>query len=259
MGAYGSIDASIAGMKQGLSARVESKISGDTAGIAFGKPVFKYVGDDNVVYTYKKNKVTLTLSKAMIGGDVATITIDGTAAGAVTYTGSMPETGALIIAALEAAFPTAVVACTDNAANGNTWLIYTVVIEDDANRVASGVITGGAPTVTPTYSTTMVFKGFAMFTQKEAAVKKDLSGNTLVAATAAYKVGEAVNVMVNGWISTLTSAAVSSGNGVYAVTAAGTTQGLVNDSAASSSLLLSGCTFETSLTAAGVAIVRVNQ
>lgn len=258
MSAYGSIDASIAGMKQGLSARVESKISGDTAGIAFGKPVFGYVGNDNVVYTYKKNKVTLTLAGAMQGVETITITIDGVATSAVTFTSNMPTTGPLIIAALEAAFPTAVVACTDNAANGNTWLIYTVIIEDDANRVASGVITGTAPAVTPTYSTTMIFKGFAMFTQKEAAIKKDLEGNTLVAATAAYKLGEAVNVMVNGWLSTLTDAAVSSGMPVYCVTASGATQGLPSQSTGSSNLALTGCTFETTLTAAGVAIVRVN-
>lgn len=255
MSAYGTIDASVAGMKQGLSSRVESKISGDDAGIAFGKPVFKYVGNDNQVFTYKKNKVTFTLASAMQGVETITLTIDGTATEAVQFDTSMPVTAPLIIAALEAAFPTAIVACTDV---GTTALIYTVEIQDDDNRVGSGVITGTAPAVTPTYSSTMVFKGFAMFTQKEAAVKKDLSGTTLVAATAAYQLGDSVNVMVDGWISTLTDSAVDSGMAVYAVDASGATQGLVTDTVGSN-VALANCKFETTLSGAGLAIVRINQ
>lgn len=259
MSAYGTLDAAIAGMSQGLSKKVYGKVSGETDGIGFGKPVFSYEGVDNLVYLYHKNKATLTLNKALVSEDTITLTIDGTELDAITFDSDMPTTGALIIAAIQAAFPTAIVACTDNAANGNTWLIYTIEIQDDGDRVATGVCTGGGgtpATVTPTYSSTQKFMGFALFTQKEAAIKKDLEGNTLVAASALYKLADPVNVLYNGLIWTGTDSAVDAQTAVYCVVS-GTYKGWVT-STVGSNLALTGVEFRSTVAAAGLALVRVN-
>ncbi len=255
MGAYSTIDPAIAGMKQGLSARAYTRISQEINGINFGLPVFSYIGNDSDCFLYHNNKVTLTLNKAMSGVDTIVITINGVVVSTVTFTTDMPTTGALIVAAIQSAIPGAIVTVTDNASNGNTWLIYNVEIQDSNDRVATGVTTGSGVVVAPTYSSTMQFEGYAMYTQKEAAVKTDLSGNVIVPAFAMYKQSDAVNIMVIGWIWVNTDAAVNSDLPVYCVKT-GANEGL--SSIATSGLALTGVTFKSTTTSAGLALVRVN-
>jgi len=178
--------------------------------------------------------------------------VDGTAVTPVVFATDHATTMALIATQIEADITgaTAVVSAAR---------VITITIEDGVDRVVTAVVTLGASQAgaSYTYNTTMVFGGFSLLTQQEAAVKTDLDGNVIDASTALYAYKEAANVMIEGYIYGVASSAVDSKMPVYVVKT-GANQGSITD-VVGSNVLLSGVVFDSTLAAAGNARVRLNK
>jgi hypothetical protein len=256
MGAYNDIDTKLAGLKQGLDSRVVSRRSSQAAGLDFGYPVFGYAGNEKDVFLFRNNRAKILWDADFVTGNSIDITVDGTAVTTVPFNTDHDTTMDDVAAQIEADIAGSSVTLIDT--GGNNRDIY-ITIEDDDNRAATEAVTGGASQAsgTITYDSTMIFEGISMFSQREAAQKVDANGVVLEAATAAYPEKEAANVMIDGWITVVTADAVVSKSAAYVV-ATGANQGKVTDSA-SGNTALTGATIDEDVSAAGLAIVRINK
>lgn len=259
MSAYDIMDEAFAGMKYGLDSRVVSKRVADSAGIAYGMPVFGYVGasglgtarDDNI-HTYKNDRGIITFDADFEASNSIIITVNGTAVTAVVFDTDHDTTMDLVIAQIEAE----ITGCSASSSGVNNRILN-IDIDNTEMTVAEAITGGGSqPTGTVTYETRMVFIGFTMFTQQESAVKYDLSGVVVDAADAQYDYDDVANVMVDGWIYVVTSAAVNNNAQAYCIAASGSTQGQVDD-LATNNQILAGATIKQTVAAAGIALVRI--
>jgi hypothetical protein len=209
MGAYDDMDRGISGLKSGIDSRVESKVAQEE--IAFGLPVFGYIGEDGKCWGYKNDVGKIAFDGDFVTGNVITITVNGEAADDVTFTDDHDATMALVLAAVQAL--TGVDAILDATDTDNRTILIRVKGE---TAVVAEAITGGAGQVTGTitYGSGQIFLGVAMFDQK-----MPYSGD------AAYDEDDAVNVMVDGWVRGETAVAVSANGTPYVVTTAGANLG----------------------------------
>jgi hypothetical protein len=256
MTAYNTMDAKIVGLKYGTDSTVKSMRVADDNNIPYGIPVFGYVGNDNDAFRYHNNSGIITFDADFEASNSIVITVDGTAVTAVVYATSHDATMLALIAQIEADITGA--SASSNTGGNNR--VLTITIEDANERVVSEAITGGGsqPTGTVTVASTMVFKGFSLFVQREAAVRYDLNGNVIEAATAEYEENDPINVMVEGEIIVVTGAGVDAHNQAYVIATAGATEGQVDDSA-TNNVILTGVTIEETVAAAGLALVRINK
>lgn len=261
MSAYDTIDAPVAGMIEGTQSRIISKRIGDSAGIPFGIPVFGYIGDsglgtarDDNVHRYKNDSGIITFDADFEASNSIIITVNGTAVTAVVFDTDHDTTMALVVAQIEAE----ITGCNATSSGVNNRIL-TIDIDGTEMTVAEAITGGGSqPTGTVTYTTRMVFIGFTVFTQLEAAGRTELDGTVISAADAQYDYRDSANIMVDGEIYVVTSEAVDNLNQVYAITAAGATQGQCGDTVGSN-VSLTGATFTETVAASGVAKVRVNK
>ncbi|KKK67057.1 hypothetical protein LCGC14_2957890, partial [marine sediment metagenome] len=157
MTAYNDFDEAIAGLKYGESSDVESFVSKETAGIAFGLPLFGYEGNDNDVFRYRNNQSAMAFDADFIALNSIILTVDGTAVTAVVFSVDHDTTMALLVAQVEADITGA--SASSNTIGDNRTI--TIVIEDDDDRVVTEAITAGGSqaTGTETVSSSQVFKG----------------------------------------------------------------------------------------------------
>lgn len=256
MSAYGNIDSKMAGLKQGFDSRVESKRAYETDGLLYGYPAFGYEGNDKDAFLYHNNRAQIVWDADFVTGNSIVVTVDGTAVTAVPFNSTQAQTITDLVAQIEADITGASAEATDVSGDNRT---ITITIEDDDDRVVTEAVTGGASQAsgTITYDSTQIFLGMVLLTQKESAQKVDADGNVLEAAVDYYEQKDAANVMIDGWITAVTGAAVSSGKAAYVV-ATGTHQGKVTD-VSTDNVALTGVTIEETVAAAGLAIVRVNK
>lgn len=251
---YQNIDPKIAGLKQGLGSRVRSLNVKEIAGIAFGLPVFGYEGNENDIFKYHNNQAQIVWDADFVTSNLIDIVVDGVAVTQVPFNTDQATTIQDVCDQIEADITGAVCVRTDTGGDDRT---ITITIEDGVDRVVTEVVTAGASqaTGTITVASTQIFVGFTMITHIEAAAKTDLDGNVVTAATAFYAFKSVANIMIDGWLSAVTGAAVSSYKDAYVV-ATGVQQGNITDVSASN-VLLSGVTFVETVAAAGLANIRI--
>lgn len=187
MGAYNEQDTGFAGLAYGIDKKVDCARCGESAGIAFGKAVMAYAGDQDGGYGMKQDELTLTLSADLVTSNSVALTINGVALDAVVFATSHANTMNLLKAAIEAEFPTAVVTLPD-ATNNRKIKVFI----KDTVMSGSGVVTLGASqaTITAALSSQQVFRGVALHLHKE------------YAGSALYEEDEAMNVLKEGvaWV-----------------------------------------------------------
>lgn len=248
MTAYNDFDQAIAGLKYGEDSDVESFVSKEINGIAFGLPLFGYEGNDNDVFRYHQNISATTFDGDFTAGDVITLTVDGVELTPVTWATSHAATLAALVLVVEAEVAGSIV-------TGVTRTI-TIEVEDGVNRSVTETVTGGtAATGVEVLSSGMIFKGGSLFTQKEAAVKKDLDGDVVDAATAFYEKNSSVNGMVEGWMWFETDGNADSGKPVYVIIE-GDDQGKVTHTIGSNTLI-DGLVFHITANSDDLAGVRL--
>lgn len=209
MAAYGDMDRGIPGMKSGSYSRVESKVAQEE--IAFGLPVFGYIGEDGKCWGYKNDVGKIVFDADFEASNVITITVNTVAADDVTYASSHDNTMDLLLAAVQAL--EGVEAALDSTDTDNRTLL--IRVKGETAAVTEAVVGGsGQPDGTITYGSGQIFLGVSLFTQK---MPYDSS--------AAYDAEDAVNVMVDGWIRGETAAAVSVNGTPYVVTTEGANLG----------------------------------
>lgn len=248
MTAYNDFDQAIAGLKYGEDSDVESFVSKEINGIDFGLPLFGYEGNDNDVYRYHQNISATTFDGDFTGADVITLTVDGVELTPVTYATSHAATLAALVVVVEAEVEGSIV-------TGVTRTI-TIEVEDGVNRSVTETVVGGTEaTGTEVLSSGMIFKGGALFIQKEAALKTDLDGVTVDAATAKYELNSSVPGMVEGWMWFETDGNADSGRAVYVIIS-GDDQGKLTHTIGSNTLI-AGLVFKTTANSDDLAGVRL--
>lgn len=238
MGAYDEMDRGIAGLKMGVDSRVESRAAQED--IAFGLPVFSYIGDDDKCWSFKNDVGKLVFDGDFVTSNVITITVNGVDAADVTFATDHDTTADLVVAAVAALTGVECVLDSTDATN-RTFLIR---VKGETALVAEA-ITGGAGQVTGTitYGSGQIFVGVSMHTHKE-------PKNATVGAL--YEQYDPVNVMVDGWIMGEIGAAVNSSTVPYVITAVGSTLGQFGAAGEA----LTGYYIDT-LSAAGIGQLRV--
>lgn len=235
MSAYNEQELAIAGLPYGLEKRVETARCGESAGIPFGRAVMAYAGDEVGGFSMKQDQLTLTFSADIITSNSVAITINGVALSATVFATSHNNTMDLIVAKIEAAFPTAVVTLTD-ATNNRKIQVFI----KDTVMSGSGVVTLGASqaTITAGLSSQQVFRGVAMHVQKG------------YAEEAKYDENDAMNVLSLGEIWVETTETVQANTPAYIVQS-----GADAGKFATSGYAIGGF-FRSSVTGAGLARVE---
>jgi hypothetical protein len=255
MTAYNDITPKVAGLKQALGSRVLSKTVKETSGIEYGYPVFGYEGNDTDCFLFHNNVGVILFDADFVASNSIVITVDGTAVTAVPFNTSHTQTMTDLKEQIQADIAGATVTLTD--ATNNREL--TITIEDDAERVVAEAVTGGAsqPSGTISYSSSQVFLGLTLKTDKGDAVRTDLNGNVLSASTAYYALTETANVAIDAIMTIVTGSAVTSEKQAYVV-ATGAEQGKITD-VSTSNTILAGVFIKETVASAGLADVRINK
>lgn len=192
---YGNMTPALAGMKDGLGGKVESWVA--STEVAFGAPVWGYVGDEKIAGASVKDSAVLTFSGNLVTGNKVVVTVNGKAATEVTYVTSHAKTMSALADAIKLLDLPSIEADVD-ASDGKKLNLRTkgVAIE------ASAVVTEGDSQVTATAvtSTSQVFLGVALRTAKEGEK---------------YAEGEAMNVMTHGRLWAKATGAVQANTKAY--------------------------------------------
>lgn len=199
MTAYSTLTARLAGLKQGLDSRVESRPAGQI--IQFGRPVMGYAAD-NRAYPYVDDG-KIVASADLSASNSTVVTINGVALTAVVYGTSHIATMNAIIAMIESSVSGADAYLDTADTNNRTIIVRIKGVEVVASAVTSG---GGAVTWTASLVNDQIFLGVSLRTMKEHNAQNQ------------YNANEAVNVMVEGWITVDAGAAVNENNAVYLIT-----------------------------------------
>lgn len=222
MAAYGTPDVAIAGLLYGSNNEFESSIAQED--IAFGAPVFGFVGVENKCYGYHKDKATLTLAGDLVTSNVITTVIQGISV-ASTFATDHATTMTAHIAALNA--KAELIALGISAAPGSTNRIIVISAPALTDLVVTSVVTLGAGQVAIAivYGTNGKFLGVAVFVQK--------GGVTYGAGTSGWKSLDSVSILNEGTIWVLAEATVADKDPAYAVTGGAGTVGKYTDVATS--------------------------
>jgi len=180
MGAYGNTDAAFPGLEYGLDVHSEIDTGIAQEQIAFGAPVFRFLGAPDQVWGPHIDESTVTLSTGLATSNVfaGTITVtypDGTtkvsAALSVSYATSAKATMDAMVAAINA--DTNMIAAGVSASDNSGGTVLTIIVTPVAGSIVLGDLTvnlgvtgGTPPTVTTAYLTQMEFAGVAQFEQR---------------------------------------------------------------------------------------------
>lgn len=229
MTAYNNMTAKLAGLKQGLDSRVESRPA--VAQIVYGVAVMGRLGD-NKVDAYRLDG-KLVFDADFVASNSIVITVNGTAVTAVVFDTDQATTMTALKAQIEADIAGASVALTDVAGDNRTL----VVSIPGSDVVLTEAVTGGdsQATGTATQENNQVFVGVSLRTQKE------YNGENY------YSVNEAVNIMKEGWITVEAAEAVNE-NGVVYIKTSGADKGKFGASGTE----VVGAKFRETLGAAGL-------
>lgn len=241
MGAYETLDASIAGLKNGSMQSHEKIVTYKAAEqINFGVPVFGYAGDNLNCWNAKRDTAIALLDADLVTSNVYTLTINGTAV-ATTFNTDHDTTMDDVKSNIEAAFPSATVTLTD-ATNNREVTIF----QEGTNFTVTGVVTLGASQagVTITYTTGQIFLGVSVITH-----------SSYVGSVGYYVQYDAVNVMEYGEVYVNTDGAVNANVDAYVIWNYTADQGEFTATATDNYAV--GCKFKSTLAAAGLAIVEV--
>ena len=230
---YGEYEKALAGLKYGLESDIGTGAA--KAIIQFGAPVLRKAGDD--VGAYALESVTATFSANFITGNSIVAKVAGTTLAAVVFATDHATTFAALVAAITAVSGVTVVA------SDATARTITVKVAGQSTGLRF-TITGGAsqPTVSYALASGYSFGGVALRVQK-AKVSEALG--------ARYDLTEPVPMVKRGGIWVATVDAVGSFKPAYL-----TTDGTWTDEA-TGTIAVSGLTFESSTTAAGLAQLAV--
>jgi hypothetical protein len=190
MPAYGKIDRGYAGLIINGEDFVDGTlVVGDTAGIAFGAPVFQASGIDGLAFNAKADVLKFVLSAAFVTSNVIAGTVNGTAY-SVSFTTDDATTFAALVTALNALSLTT--------ASGNYATRTITITTSGTTASASGTVTGGASraTVTVTTSSSAALRGVAVHTHRE------------YAGVALVDYQQAVNILRQGKVQVAVNAAV---------------------------------------------------
>jgi len=204
MAAYGTPDTAIAGLLySGEDSKVfESAIAQEA--IAFGSPVFGFVGSENKCYGPHNDKATVTYTTDTEATSVLTTVINGTSI-ANTYATSHAATMTAHIAAINA---NATMIAAGITATASTTRIFTVQGPAGLTLVVTSDITvAGAATATILAGTNGKFLGVA--------VHQQMGGVTYGAGTAAYQSLDVINVLAKGKIWVLAESTVADKDPAY--------------------------------------------
>jgi hypothetical protein len=222
MDLYGDLgNVAFAGSMTGLEIfnhKIESGLAQEK--IAFGAPVFGFVGEEEKIYNVHQDLATLVLSTALIAANVLTVTINGVKIEKTFATSSATTIAALI---------TAINASAELEALGN---IKAVVGADalsillkaqglDLTVTAAVTLGDTQATVTITYGTWAKFLGIATFNQR--------GGKEIGPGESCYASGDMVNILSEGHVWVLAADTVSDKDPAHIIYAAGSTQKTFTD------------------------------
>lgn len=198
MAAYGNTDFGIAGSIWGREASgIDTRLAAESIG--FGVPLFVYPGDATKVYAPHQDTATLTLAGDLVGSNVITTTINGTAI-ATTYVTSSAATVTAHIAAINANDTMIALGITATAGSTALKIVINGVGKDITSTAVVTLGDGQVASVT-VYTSAAKFAGVSV-----------ASHRSFVDSAGVYPIGDAVNVMYNGRI----LVAVPSGATLYA-------------------------------------------
>lgn len=175
---YENITPALAGMKDGLGGKVESWVA--STEVAFGAPVWGYVGDEKIAGASVKDSAVLTFSGDLITGNKVVVTVNGKAATEVTFDTSHAATMAALAEAIELLDLPSIEAEVDGSDDKKLNLRTKGAAIEASAKVTEGV---SQATATAATSSSQVFLGVALRTAKEGEK---------------YTEGEAMNVMTHG-------------------------------------------------------------
>lgn len=206
MGAYGNMDAAIAGLQHGLDPRIESGEAQET--INFGSPVFGYQNVPGKVWGAHRDKATVSLDADLVTANVYTVTINGKAI-AYTFSGTHAASMTALIAAINA--DTDMIAAGITAVAGTTNRDI-VIKRLGGDLTVTGAVTLGASqaNVSVVYGNWGKFLGVAAFHQT--------SHGALNAGSEAYVQYDSVNILAEGLIWVPVSVAVEDKQAAYVIT-----------------------------------------
>jgi hypothetical protein len=234
MTAYSTLTARLAGLKQGLNSRVESRPAGQI--IQFGRPVMGYSAD-NKAYPYV-DAGKLVTSADLITGNSTIVTINGVATTATVYGTSHAATMAAIIAKIEATVSGADAYLDTTDVNGRTIIVRIKGVDVTVSAVTT--LGSTQPTWTASQVNDQIFLGVSLRTMKEYNAQNQ------------YNVNEAVNVMVEGWISVDAGVAVNENDVAYIITS-GANKGLFG----ASGTAVADTQYTSTVGAAGLVDIRL--
>jgi hypothetical protein len=197
MPAYGKLDRGFAGLLINGEDYIDGTVVvGDTAGIAFGAPVFVANGIDDTGFNAKADSLSFVLSAAFVTGNTIAGTVNGSSY-SVAFTTDDATTFAALVTALNA--------LTNTLASGNFATRTITITNKAASASATGTVTGGSSqaTVTVTTSASVLLLGVAVHTHRE----------YIGQALSEYQ--SVVNVLRSGKVQVAVNAAVHSGDAAY--------------------------------------------
>ena len=173
MGAYGYMDAVMAGLVEGVGdARTTDPVILKAA-IGFGKPLFGYQGDSVAnAFGYLADTAKISIAGDLVTSNASVVTVNGVAAATITFATTHAATMTALIAAIKAipvsvANPYGVEAVLDSTdAAGRTILVRTKGV---ANTTTWAITGGTPPTINAsTYASGQVFLGIHRFKHVDA-------------------------------------------------------------------------------------------
>ena len=211
MGAYDYMDAAIAGLKVGLTSKVEGgRVCAEALGIPYGRPVFGHVGNSKEAFTYKNDVSKIVYDADFVTSNSIAFNVDGVDLTATVFATDHDTTIAALVAKIAALDGVeAQLDVTD--VDSRTILLQKKTKSFGTGDVTTTVTLGASQAVgTITYGSSQVFLGVSLFVQK--APSLDVSTNQ------GYEQYEPIAVMYRGQIHVLAGAAVLANNEAHVLT-----------------------------------------
>lgn len=244
MAAYGTPDVAIAGLLYGMKHDVDSAIAQED--IAFGAPVFGFVGSENKAYNYHTEIATDTLSAELVAGDTVAVVINGFTFD-ITFATTHAAAMTALIAEINASTDMDALGISAAAGANNKIVVITGPGTLDLVVTSSVTSTGsGTATAAVVLSSARKFLGVAPFIQ--------IGGKDFGAGTSKWEAFQSVNIVTEGMLWVLAESTVADKDPAYAVSLGAGTVGKFTD--VSSSNYDIGAFFRSNVTG-GLALLEV--
>jgi hypothetical protein len=211
MAEYGTMDIALAGLLYGYNHDVESAIAQED--IAFGAPVFGFVGSENKCYGPHKDKITTLLSADLVASNVITSVINGISV-ANTFATDHATTMAAHIAAINAKAELITLGISAVVGGTNRGIVISGPAGLDLTMTQVVTLGASQATATITYGTNGKFLGAACFIQT--------GGNNFGAGTSSWKNKDSVSILRDGKIWVLAESTVADKDAAYVSIGTGT-------------------------------------